>query len=774
MIQRSRISCLVTRTFLFAFIAAVANGTLSGQPAEAAPQRSGGTVEKGFLEIQLNRGNAVPFELTVLKTPGNCQNCMNLRIKWDAEKNLVEASLQGRGVLEAFPSVNRTLGENYYPNSFLPEPEDYDDGRYQIWLVSAAGPLTEFYYDPQTLDLLGSEYDFEQPAGIPISFPTLYLIPSPFFQPDENGDVDLYWTFPYDRAVRGDRPDLSHFIVTFPPHNLAQANPYRLDQSTLRPYVTRTFPAADARSWSDYLRGGLLFDVTVEPPEYFMEPPAVTLVGTYSGASAVAGGVPQNWVMDIDAAFMNVAPPIKHFPSNLTCEEFYEFHGTPPEITEEMIALAAEFSLDPHEPRPFARGLHPPKKRTLHNDGVNHHFEDTVRFHPIQPGADAVVGQALFGLSDDGVTEDPAMALFEGASVPFGGNVTSNGRTCFTCHRGPNHGFGLPAPPLRDHIDATDTLFTGIDADADGDPDGMVNLDDRGLFKIRPNRFDPRFPTDDPFRQVFGWRKSPKLTNIGLSQGFLTDLRGRVMFETARGAVFSHTQNSDGRFDDLFPLEAGNDLEAFLFGIFSDPTLAALRANNPGSGLLTDPYATVPIETPSQRRGKDVFHRNCFVCHNTPQVFNNLANVEPLGNGERPPDFPSWAPAVGRAFNIGVSERNRHGLRFTQHIGAGSFEPIVLPLADEDGAVNLHEVRTDIGLAATTARSVDIGRFKVPQLRNLANNGPYFHDNSAATIKEVVRYFNSPSYNQSKDGRRYPIHLNERQMKDLVEFLKVL
>jgi len=77
-------------------------------------------------------------------------------------------------------------------------------------------------------------------------------------------------------------------------------------------------------------------------------------------------------------------------------------------------------------------------------------------------------------------------------------------------------------------------------------------------------------------------------------------------------------------------------------------------------------------------------------------------------------------------------------------------------------------------LAMTTGRYEDIGRFKVPQLRGLSRNAPYFHDNSAATIEEVVDYFNSDAYNRSRDGRRFPIRLTPRERHDLLQFLKAL
>ncbi len=403
-------------------------------------------------------------------------------------------------------------------------------------------------------------------------------------------------------------------------------------------------------------------------------------------------------------------------------------------------------------------------------------LQNRVRFNKVKPGADAVSGQARFGLGNDGQTEDKTDALFEGFSQAAQGQVTSNQRTCFSCHRGPSENFGLPPGPLMNSIDPQDELFTGADADGQGDPDTAGNLDDFGLIKIRPNRFNPKLAQSDPLRQVFGWRKTPNLVNVGFGHGFLTDLRGRNLFETARGAVFSHTQTTDTRFDDLFSLQDGIDIEAFLFTIVSDPALLALHdPQDPMfDTLVTDSFYTVNITTAAQRRGKRVFKRQCMSCHNTPNIFNNLANVEPQGNTARLPTDPTWGPGVGMGFNIGIAERNLHGLRFTRHVGNGVFEPIVVPLAEDNGDILHFVVDQDIGLAASTQRVGDIGRFKVPQLRDVRNNAPYFHDNSALTLEEVVDYFNSPAYNDSKDGRRYPVHLTPRQRSDLLEFLNIL
>ncbi|MCH9688891.1 MAG: hypothetical protein K0V04_46085, partial [Deltaproteobacteria bacterium] len=202
-----------------------------------------GTVSKGKFTAELYRGAAVPFELTVFATPNDCQGHMDLQIAWNEANNRVVLDLQSDGALEPFPDVDRTEGVNFLPNPFFPEPIDFVDGRYQLWIISAAGPITLFLYDPITLDLLGSIDDFAQPPpAIPVPFPTLYMVSTPMFQADANGDADLHWEFDYDGVTRGDRPEFSHHLVTFPPPNLCGANPDRLDLSTLRPFISAPLP----------------------------------------------------------------------------------------------------------------------------------------------------------------------------------------------------------------------------------------------------------------------------------------------------------------------------------------------------------------------------------------------------------------------------------------------------------------------------------------------------------------------------------------------------
>ncbi len=49
----------------------------------------------------------------------------------------------------------------------------------------------------------------------------------------------------------------------------------------------------------------------------------------------------------------------------------------------------------------------------------------------------------------------------------------------------------------------------------------------------------------------------------------------------------------------------------------------------------------------------------------------------------------------------------------------------------------------DPGVGGVTGLPQDIGKFKVPSLRNIALTAPYMHDGRFATLEEVVEFYNS-------------------------------
>jgi cytochrome c peroxidase len=71
---------------------------------------------------------------------------------------------------------------------------------------------------------------------------------------------------------------------------------------------------------------------------------------------------------------------------------------------------------------------------------------------------------------------------------------------------------------------------------------------------------------------------------------------------------------------------------------------------------------------------------------------------------------------------------------------------------------------TDPGRALITGKWKDMALFKGPILRGLAARAPYFHNGFAATLLEVVEFYNV----------RFNIGLSAQEQADLVAFLKAL
>ena len=123
------------------------------------------------------------------------------------------------------------------------------------------------------------------------------------------------------------------------------------------------------------------------------------------------------------------------------------------------------------------------------------------------------------------------------------------------------------------------------------------------------------------------------------------------------------------------------------------------------------------------------FVGTCTICHDTPNAGNH---------------------SVKAPLNIGLTE---------------PAEAPYLPVYTLRNKVTQETVKTtDPGRAMITGRWNDIGRFKGPVLRALAARAPYFHNGAAATLEEVVEFYE----------RRFGVALTPREKADLVAFLRAL
>lgn len=81
----------------------------------------------------------------------------------------------------------------------------------------------------------------------------------------------------------------------------------------------------------------------------------------------------------------------------------------------------------------------------------------------------------------------------------------------------------------------------------------------------------------------------------------------------------------------------------------------------------------------------------------------------------------------------------------------------------------------DSGRYRLTLNQSDIGKFKVPSLRNIELTAPYMHDGSFSTLEEVVNHYSegiNPHENLSASLEN--LYLSPQQKEDLVSFLKTL
>ena len=81
----------------------------------------------------------------------------------------------------------------------------------------------------------------------------------------------------------------------------------------------------------------------------------------------------------------------------------------------------------------------------------------------------------------------------------------------------------------------------------------------------------------------------------------------------------------------------------------------------------------------------------------------------------------------------------------------------------------------DSGRARITQALSDIGKFKIPSLRNIEKTAPYMHDGSMNTLEEVIEHYSIGGVNHpNKSVIIKPLNLTEQQKQELVSFLKTL
>jgi cytochrome c peroxidase len=185
------------------------------------------------------------------------------------------------------------------------------------------------------------------------------------------------------------------------------------------------------------------------------------------------------------------------------------------------------------------------------------------------------------------------------------------------------------------------------------------------------------------------------------------------------------------------------------------------------------------LETAVAKIQKDANYKKLYskIYHETPNK-NNILNAIAEFERTLETSSPFDAFIAGDTLAITASQRRGHIL-FTKKENR-CFECHFSPdfTGDEFKNIGLFDggKYNDSGRALITKNADDIGKFKVPGLRNVAITMPYMHDGSMKTLKEVIRYYNDihkvVKFPIGADSLVLtPIRLSEQDIDDIENFL---
>ncbi len=344
--------------------------------------------------------------------------------------------------------------------------------------------------------------------------------------------------------------------------------------------------------------------------------------------------------------------------------------------------------------------------------------------------------------------------LFDEAT--FGGN----GRTCATCHMKESGTITLEAVQARHTADPNDPLFRhdGLDNGAGGTSRITTHATIRVELELPPHvsiAGNPSQRTIVVFRGVPATRDAPALDGLAL----MFDLRHSDLEEQALGAIEGHAQSTVAPTGQQLNFIANT--QRWLRRFFSSDELHSFATAN-------GPVPQLPAAlTASEARGRQFFtvapltagkEGACGVCHSG-AMLNEVNALVPPAFGIRP---------GGKFGNVLVAEANRNqNPRFTFLVDNGSGDVRSVTLADPGLLLTgLDSPHFAAFLQQPGQHPVAFaGSFKTPTLWGIRHTAPYFHDNSAKTLREVVDHYADVFFPP------LGIHLTLQDREDIVTFM---
>jgi len=406
---------------------------------------------------------------------------------------------------------------------------------------------------------------------------------------------------------------------------------------------------------------------------------------------------------------------------------------------------------------------------------------------------------------------------------PFFQDLGTNGRRCVTCHQ-PSNAWTITPANVQERFAATngtDPIFANNDG---ANCEGAVAFStrdrraasslllSRGLIRVGLD-----VPTDaefviesvaDPYRcppatnDVSVYRRPLPSTNLRFLTAVMWDGREsssttsilQDLLHQANDATRGHARAAQ----DL-TAEQAERIVAFETGLFTaqsrDREAGNLDARHASGGPKTlttqrffiginDPVGMNPSGAPfashvftlfdawsargaDDDRAADIrrsIARGQEIFNSRPIIISGVAglNGQTFASGVTVPDsIAGTCTTCHDSPNVG-----NHSVKAPLDIGLA--DPARAPYLPVYKLVNLatHESVhvTDPGRAMITGKWADVGKFKGPILRALAARAPYFHNGSAATLDEVVDFYET----------RFHLGLSAQHKADLVAFLRSL
>ena len=378
-----------------------------------------------------------------------------------------------------------------------------------------------------------------------------------------------------------------------------------------------------------------------------------------------------------------------------------------------------------------------------------------------------ILGAAIFLRAPSAAGISDGQRLFDHETF------SGNGRTCSSCHSG-NDGTidpqevaerlaTNPSDPLFLH-DGLDDFFGGTSRIAAHAtilierelPEGVVMLDDPSATSV-----------------VFA-RGVPSTVNTpALDAALMYDMRDPDLRAQASGAIERHAQAAiPPTADQLAAIAEFQQTDKRFFSSKAMKSFAEGGAAPP-----------LPVgHSASEKRGREFFidapwnppskKGACALCHSGPML--NTANEFAT--------IPTGAPPGWRAFDIGVSSRNLMN------------QPVRTFAVTDPCNTTLVVSSPDPGIMITDVYNIPMlaqflppkntcilhpgffaNMFKTPQLHGVRHSAPYFHDNSAKTLEEVLeQYVFMFTSNLGFPITDSNILLTEQDIRDIIAFLRLL